>query len=73
MSATPGQELTRRRGVDHHSLLAELRCGKTGSRVGASLRRIEQREEATSVVFFLASEDASYVSGQTLYIDAGAR
>ncbi|MEU2235151.1 3-oxoacyl-ACP reductase FabG [Streptomyces vietnamensis] len=37
------------------------------------LRRVGQPEEVASVVAFLASEDASYVSGQTLYINGGAR
>jgi 3-oxoacyl-[acyl-carrier protein] reductase len=37
------------------------------------LRRVGQAEEVASVVAFLASEDASYVSGQTLYVNGGAR
>jgi 3-oxoacyl-[acyl-carrier protein] reductase len=37
------------------------------------LRRVGQPEEVASVVAFLASEDASYVSGQTLYVNGGAR
>ncbi|HEX4579811.1 MAG TPA: 3-oxoacyl-ACP reductase FabG [Candidatus Dormibacteraeota bacterium] len=37
------------------------------------LRRVGQPEEVASVVAFLASDDASYVSGQTLYINGGAR
>jgi 3-oxoacyl-[acyl-carrier protein] reductase len=58
----------------------------TAKRVGASaeehqkevaertpLRRVGQPEEVASVVAFLASDDASYVSGQTLYINGGAR
>ncbi|MFD0149485.1 SDR family oxidoreductase [Streptomyces sp. NPDC127132] len=35
------------------------------------MRRVGQREEVASVVAFLASEDASYVSGR--YINGGAR
>ncbi len=58
----------------------------TAERVGASaeqhqkevaertpLRRVGQPEEVASVIAFLASDDASYVSGQTLYINGGAR
>lgn len=37
------------------------------------LGRVGQPEEVASVIAFLASADASYVSGQTLYINGGAR
>lgn len=37
------------------------------------LRRVARPEEIASVVAFLASDDASYVSGQTLYVNGGAR
>ncbi|WP_238846671.1 3-oxoacyl-ACP reductase FabG [Nocardia arthritidis] len=37
------------------------------------LRRIGQPAEVAAVIAFLASDDASYVSGQTLYVNGGAR
>ncbi|WP_377268636.1 3-oxoacyl-ACP reductase FabG [Peterkaempfera sp. SMS 1(5)a] len=37
------------------------------------LGRVGRPEEVASAVAFLASDDASYVSGQTLYINGGAR
>jgi 3-oxoacyl-[acyl-carrier protein] reductase len=40
---------------------------------GTPLRRVGQPEEVASVIAFLASDDASYVSGQTLYVNGGAR
>jgi 3-oxoacyl-[acyl-carrier protein] reductase len=37
------------------------------------LRRVGEPTEVASVIAFLASDDASYVSGQTLYINGGER
>jgi 3-oxoacyl-[acyl-carrier protein] reductase len=37
------------------------------------LRRVGQPEEVAAVIAFLVSDDASYVSGQTLYVNGGAR
>lgn len=37
------------------------------------LRRVASPEEVASVIAFLASDEASYVSGQTLYVNGGAR
>ncbi|MEV4533885.1 3-oxoacyl-ACP reductase FabG [Asanoa sp. NPDC049518] len=48
---------------DHQKMAAEV----------TPLRRVGQPEEVASVIAFLASDDASYVSGQTLYINGGAR
>lgn len=35
------------------------------------LKRIGDPEEVASVIFFLAGEEASYVTGQTIYVDGG--
>jgi 3-oxoacyl-[acyl-carrier protein] reductase len=37
------------------------------------LGRVGQPEEVAAAVAFFASDDASYISGQTLYINGGAR
>ncbi|GLY22841.1 3-oxoacyl-ACP reductase FabG [Micromonospora sp. NBRC 101691] len=48
---------------DHQRMVAEQ----------TPLRRVAQPTEIASVIAFLASDDASYVSGQTLYVNGGAR
>jgi 3-oxoacyl-[acyl-carrier protein] reductase len=65
--ATPMTAATAERvGVtaeDHQQAVAER----------TPLRRVAQPEEIASVIAFLASDDASYVSGQTIYVNGGAR
>jgi 3-oxoacyl-[acyl-carrier protein] reductase len=48
---------------EHQQLVAER----------TPLGRVGQPEEVASVVAFLVSDDASYVSGQTIYVNGGAR
>jgi 3-oxoacyl-[acyl-carrier protein] reductase len=66
--------------------IATAMTASTAARVGSSveehqelaagntpLRRVGRPEEVAAVIAFLASDDASYVSGQTLYVNGGAR
>ncbi|MEU6428397.1 glucose 1-dehydrogenase [Microbispora sp. NPDC046973] len=65
--ATPMTEATAvRLGVtpeEHQATLAQA----------VPLRRVGQPTEVASVVAFFASDDASYVTGQTLYVNGGPR
>ncbi|MCW2685827.1 MAG: dehydrogenase family protein [Mycobacterium sp.] len=58
----------------------------TAARVGSSteehqrsaaertpLGRVGQPEEVAAVIAFLAADEASYVSGQTVYVNGGGR
>jgi 3-oxoacyl-[acyl-carrier protein] reductase len=46
---------------------------REGAAAAVPLRRIGQPEDIASVVSFLVSDDASYISGQTIYVDGGPR
>jgi 3-oxoacyl-[acyl-carrier protein] reductase len=37
------------------------------------VRRVGQPEDVANVVAFLVSDEASYVSGQTIYVNGGSR
>ena len=66
--------------------IATSMTAATAERVGATaeehqraaaertpLRRVGTPEDVANVIAFLASDEASYVSGQTLYVNGGAR
>ena len=55
-----------RRGISFEALAAEVSAN-------IALGRIGQPPEIASVAAFLCSDDASYVSGQTLYVRGGDR
>jgi 3-oxoacyl-[acyl-carrier protein] reductase len=50
--------------VEEHRELAAARI---------PLRRVGRPDEVAAVIAFLASDEASYISGQTLYVNGGAR
>ena len=56
-----------------------MQSGRAGRGIGydssgvTALRRVGRPEEVASVIAFFASDDAAYVSGQTLYVNGGAR
>jgi 2-hydroxycyclohexanecarboxyl-CoA dehydrogenase len=58
-------------------LMAALGLGEVGERIietmkgSTQLRRLGQPEEVAAAVAFLASEDASYVTGETLGVSGG--
>ena len=44
---------------------------REGEREATPLKRIGEPDEVAEVVFFLASEAASYITGQAVYVDGG--
>ena len=53
-----------RLGIDHQTLGAELAADIPLGRIGTP-------EDVAAVITFLASDDARYVSGQTIYVRGG--
>jgi glucose 1-dehydrogenase len=57
--------------TDMNKELLENQEKKEKKEQGIPARRIGQPEEIAKVALFLASEDASYVAGTTIYVDGG--
>ncbi len=55
-----------RTGIDYEQL-------KAGAAQQIPLRRVGQPEDVAHVIAFLASDEASYVSGQVIYVAGGPR
>jgi glucose 1-dehydrogenase len=57
--------------TDMNKELLEDQEKKEKKEQGIPVYRIGQPEEIAKVALFLASEDASYVAGTTIYVDGG--
>jgi 3-oxoacyl-[acyl-carrier protein] reductase len=58
------QQTAQRMGVDFEAF-------KVGAASQIPLRRVGQPEDVASVIGFLCSDEASFVSGQTIYVRGG--
>ncbi len=58
------RSVAERLGVDYDLMKEQLASG-------IPLRRLGQPEDAARVIAFFASDEASYVTGQTLYVSGG--
>ena len=67
-AVAPGYTMTKRmEGTIESGLLDETRVTRL-----IPMQRFARPEEIANAVYWLSSEEASYVTGQTLYVDGGA-
>jgi 3-oxoacyl-[acyl-carrier protein] reductase len=70
-SVAPGFIETRMTRQTAERVGVDFEAFKIGAASQIPLRRVGQPQDVASVIAFLCSEDASYVSGQTIYVRGG--
>ncbi len=70
-TVAPGFVETRMTRATAERMGVDFEAFKVGAASQTPLRRVGQPEDIASVIAFLCSEDASFISGQTIYVRGG--